>query len=79
MQPHYFVQGLFLVSGLIAFLASVFDWEWFFTARNVQFLITRIGRRRTRLVYGIIGIVCMALAAYMFWQTREAFGNVGME
>lgn len=36
-MSQYIVQGIFVVAGIISLLAAVFDWEWFFTARNTQF------------------------------------------
>lgn len=44
-MSQYIVQGIFVVAGIISLLAAVFDWEWFFTARNTQFAVKSVGRR----------------------------------
>ena len=36
MAPQYFVQGIFAIAGLTALLASILNWNWFFTAQNAQ-------------------------------------------
>ena len=36
MVLHYVVQLIFLLTGITAVSASVFDWEWFFTANNAS-------------------------------------------
>ena len=44
-MSQYIVQGIFVVAGIISLLAAVFDWEWFFTARNTQFAVKSVGRK----------------------------------
>ena len=50
-MSQYIVQGIFAVAGIISLLAAIFDWEWFFTARNTQFAVKSVGRKRARLFY----------------------------
>lgn len=70
MGPLYFVQGLFALTGFVALLAALKDWDWFFNTRNMQFLINTLGRRRTRIAYGCAGIILIAMAVYMFFQVK---------
>ena len=43
MAPQYFVQGIFAIAGLTALLASILNWNWFFTAQNALLGIIMIG------------------------------------
>jgi len=45
MEAKYLVQGLFLLAGIVSFLATIFDWNWFFSAQNKQFVVWNIGRK----------------------------------
>lgn len=56
-MSQYIVQGIFAVAGIISLLAAIFDWEWFFTARNTQFAVKSVGRKRARLFYGVLGVI----------------------
>ena len=40
-MSQYIVQGIFAVAGIIALLAAILDWNWFFTARNTQFIVQK--------------------------------------
>ena len=68
MFAQYFVQVLFALAGILAILASILNWNWFFTAENTQFLVKSIGRQRTRLLYGVLGIALISVAIYLFYQ-----------
>lgn len=72
MAAQYFIQILFAVTGFISLLASILNWEWFFTAQNAQFIVKKMGRKRARLFYGIIGIVLMAMSVFFFFQVKDA-------
>ena len=70
MAPHYFLLGLFALAGIISILASLLNWDWFFTAHNAQSVVRRTGRRRARLLYGVIGVVLIGMAAYFLHTLR---------
>lgn len=70
MGALYFVQALFALTGVIALLAALKDWDWFFNTRNMQFLINTLGRRRTRIAYGCMGIILIGMAVYMHFQVE---------
>ena len=56
-MSQYIVQGIFALAGIIALLADILDWNWFFTARNTQFIVQNVGRRQARLFYGVLGVI----------------------
>ncbi len=71
MAPHYFIISLFALSGIVSLLAAVLDWDWFFTAQNTRFIVSRLGRRRARWCYGVLGVVLMGMAVVFFWQLQN--------
>ena len=52
-MSQYIIQGIFVVAGIIAMLAAILDWDWFFTAQNTQFVVRNVGRRQARWFYGM--------------------------
>lgn len=72
MTPHFIVQAIFVIAGLVALLAAIFNWEWFFTSRNAQSLVRGVGRQRARLFYGALGILCIGMSIYFFLNTPIA-------
>lgn len=69
MGAQYFVQALFAIAGVLSLLASICNWNWFFTAQNAQFIVRNVGRKRARLFYGLIGIAMLGMACYFFLHT----------
>ena len=65
MAP-YFMTIIFAITGIIAVLASLFNWGWFFTAQNAQFVVKRYGRQKARLIYGALGFALVFLAVYFY-------------
>lgn len=68
MILHNVVQVIFLLSGIVSVLASLLDWDWFFTADNAGFLVKRLGRKGARLAYGTIGLVFIAASVYFYYR-----------
>ena len=71
MILHNFIQVIFLLTGLVALLASLFDWDWFFTADNASFLLKRLGRKGARWPYGSLGALFIAAAIYFYYQIEN--------
>ena len=44
MTGQYIVQGIFALAGIISLLASLLNWNWFFTTRNAQTIVRNVGR-----------------------------------
>lgn len=68
---HYFMQGIFVVVGLLAVLASLFNWDWFFNAQNSQFIVHNVGRKQARLFYALLGLLMIATAVYFFLEVQN--------
>lgn len=68
MAPQYFVQGIFATAGLIALLASILNWNWFFTAQNAQLIVRNVGRGRARLFYGLLGVIMIGMGCLLLPQ-----------
>lgn len=66
MGIHYFIQGLFVLVGLLSVLAAICNWNWFFTAQNTQFIVANAGRNRARLFYAAIGLLMIATGVFFF-------------
>ena len=65
----YFMMIIFAVTGLISALASIFNWDWFFTAQNAQYAVKRFGRQHSRLIYGLLGMALVAMSIYFYLST----------
>lgn len=72
MGMHYFIQGIFTVVGLIAILASLFNWDWFFKSQNTRYIVSNVGRKRARLFYALLGLLMIATAVYFFLEVQKA-------
>lgn len=70
MASQYIIQGIFALAGTAALLAAVLDWDWFFTARNAQFIVRNVGRQQARWFYGILGLILIGMAVFFFTQTK---------
>ena len=68
-MSQYIIQGIFVVAGIIALLAAILDWDWFFTAQNTQFVVRNVGRRQARWFFGILGLILIVMAVFFFLIT----------
>lgn len=71
MILHNIVQAIFLLAGIISLLASLLDWDWFFTTDNASFLVKRLGRNGARWAYGAIGATFIAAAVYFYYRIEN--------
>lgn len=71
MNPKYLVQGLFIVAGIISILAALFNWNWFFSAQNAQFVVRNFGRKWARVFYGTLGLILIAAAVFFYFQVNQ--------
>lgn len=58
--PEYIVFSLFILLGVIAGAAGIFNIEWFFTTDQTKFIIKHFGRMGARIIYGIEGLALIA-------------------
>ena len=68
MAP-YFMIIIFAITGIIALLAALFNWGWFFTAQNAQYVVKLYGRQKARFLYGALGLVLILMAVYFYLNT----------
>jgi uncharacterized membrane protein YwzB len=71
MGMHYLIQGIFALIGILAVLASIFNWNWFFQSQNSQFIVKNVGRKQARLFYAFLGILMIATAIYFFSEIQK--------
>lgn len=71
MASQYIIQGIFALAGSLSLLAALLDWDWFFTARNAQFVVRNVGRRQARWFYGVLGVILIGMAAFFFTHTGK--------
>lgn len=71
-MSQYIIQGIFALTGIIALLAALMDWNWFFTARNTQFIVQNVGRRQARWFYGVLGLILICTAVFFYLNTPAA-------
>ena len=74
-RGQYIVQAIFALAGITSLLASLLNWNWFFTTRNAQTIVRNVGRGRARLFYGILGVIIIGMAVFFFVETRKAMGQ----
>jgi hypothetical protein len=65
----YFMTIIFAIAGIISFLAAIFNWGWFFTSQNAQYLVKQYGRQKSRLIYGAMGLALIIMATYFYLNT----------
>ena len=75
MMMHYLIQGIFVLVGLIAILASLLNWSWFFQSQNTQFIVKNVGRKQARIFYALLGALMIATAIYFFLEVQEALNK----
>ena len=71
MGMHYLIQGIFAIVGLLAILASLFNWDWFFKAQNTQAIVRNVGRNRARLFYATLGLLMIGTAVYFYMEVQK--------
>lgn len=71
MILHNVVQIIFLLAGVVSLLASLLNWDWFFTADNASFLVKYLGRNGARWAYGTIGAIFIAAAIYFYYRIEH--------
>lgn len=74
MILHNVIQIVFLLAGVIAILAALFDWDWFFTSNNSAPVVARLGRKKSRLLYGVLGALFIVAAVYFYYHIKAVTG-----
>jgi len=71
MTMHYIIQGIFVGVGLLAIIASLFNWDWFFNSQNTLFVVKNAGRRKSRIFYFTLGSLMIVTAIYFFMEVQK--------
>lgn len=70
MFLHHIIQSLFLLTGILSFMAALFDWDWFFGSRNAMIVTKHLGRTKSRWLYGAMGILLIATAVGFYFFVK---------
>ena len=62
----YFLVFWFLIMGVVVLALSAGNAEWFFNSPSVQYFVTHLGRKATRVIYIIIGLLLLLSACLFF-------------
>ena len=73
MLLHHIIHTIFIITGFIALLASILNWEWFFTSANAQMAVRHLGRTKSRCLYGAIGVLLIVATVYFYFHVKAAF------
>lgn len=71
MILHNIIQIIFLLAGVTALMAAVFNWEWFFTTSNAEPVVKRFGRDKSRLLYGTAGVLFIFAAIFFYYKIKN--------
>lgn len=58
----YFTSFIFILPGIIALLAALFNWSWFFSSRSASYFVETLGRSGARLFYALLGVLFIVAA-----------------
>lgn len=70
MTIHYIIQALFCIIGAATLAAALFDHDWLFESKNAEYVVRLFGRRKSRFIYGAIGVFFIVIAVYFFFHIR---------
>lgn len=59
---------LVLIFGIFCISAAIFNWEWFYSSLKINKFLKRIGRTPSRIIYGLIGAILIAIGVYLIWD-----------
>lgn len=63
---------LFVIIGLLALTASIFNLKWLFTSESGRYFVKLFGQTGARIFYGAIGILIL----YMAYEVLKNSGNI---
>lgn len=65
---HHLIQTIFLLAGITSLLAALLNPEWFFNTKNAEPIVRIFGRKKSRWLYGTIGIILIAAAIGFYYR-----------
>ena len=66
MNQDAWLRILFILAGLFAILAAVFNWDFYFSSRKSRMLEGLIGRTGVRIFNGVVGILLVICSIMIF-------------
>ncbi|MBR5476048.1 MAG: immunity 17 family protein [Bacteroidaceae bacterium] len=70
MAIHYIIQVLFGIVGAATLAAALFDHDWLFESKNAEYVVRLFERRKSRIFYGAVGVLFIAIAIFFFFHIR---------
>jgi len=61
---------IFFIGGMLALLAAVMGWNWFFNSYGVKMLTYKLSRTSARILYAIIGVCIIAMAVKILFEAH---------
>lgn len=58
----WILGAVFACGGILALLAAMLNWDWFFNSPNVRAFTFRMPRTACRVLYGAVGLGILAMA-----------------
>jgi Immunity protein 17 len=55
-MPNWLISLIFLGVGAFTLIASLQNWDWFFTHPRAWLLVRVFGRQGARIFYGLLGV-----------------------
>ena len=75
MIIHYIIQGVFVIVGILSVVASLMNWDWFFTAHNARFFVNQFGRQWARVCYAVLGGLMIFIGIYFFMAVQATLAQ----
>ncbi len=54
-----------ILIGVFSLAGAVFDWDWFISGRKVRFFVDIFGRKVTRIIYGLLGLILIGWGVFL--------------
>ncbi len=65
MWPMILLGVIFAIGGVVATLAALLNWNWFFSTASARSVGANRSRRMGRIFYGICGVLLAAAGLYL--------------
>ncbi len=66
--PDLIVFIIFLIIGVIAIAASVFNWDWFFNSNGAAMIVQFLNRKGARIFYGMTGVAIVIVGFVLLFK-----------
>jgi hypothetical protein len=66
LLSEYLVLGIFILTGLLSLVSSIFNFDWLFASRKAAPVVGTFGRTGARIFYGLLGLALTAAGIAFF-------------